>query len=190
MEKRKHKGLVGVVLFFSLLAFIAHGVAFGLPYWYRQSLSSSINLYGGLWQICAEISGTFTCTEMTPWDSDLSWYQRTCQGLTMGASLFTLIGVITLIVKMCKGSKPVCKSGLVASCFLFFIGGLMIGGATTVWALYQADTITENKSYAFWIECGAGGFFILSAILLALPIYAPESSVTPTTQQNQRWAKS
>ncbi|CAG2219114.1 unnamed protein product [Mytilus edulis] len=189
MEKRKHKGLVGVVLFFSLLAFIAHGVAFGLPYWYRQSLSS-VSAYGGLWQICYEISGTATCTELKPWDSDRSWYQKTCQGLATGATLFTLMGVITLIIKMCKGSKPVCKSGLVASCFLFVIGGLMIAGATTVWALYQTDIIKENKSYAFWVECGAGGLLILSAFLLALPIYAPETSVTPTTQQNQHWTKS
>ncbi|VDI36193.1 Hypothetical predicted protein [Mytilus galloprovincialis] len=181
MEKRKHKGLVCVVLFFSLLAFIAHGVAFGLPYWYRHSLSS-VSAYGGLWQICYEISGTATCTEMKPWDSALSWYQKTCQGLATGATLFTLIGMITLIVKMCKGSKPACKSGLVASCFSFFIGGLMIAGATTVWALYQTDIIKESKSHAFWIECGAGGLFILSAILLSLPIYGPESSVTPTTQ--------
>ncbi|VDI23423.1 Hypothetical predicted protein [Mytilus galloprovincialis] len=177
MEKRKHKGLVGVVLFFSLLAFIAHGVAFGVPYWYRQSLSS-VSAYGGLWQICYEISGTAT------------WYQITCQGLATGDTLFTLMGVITLIIKMCKGSKPVCKSGLVASCFLFVIGGLMIAGATTVWALYQTDIIKENKSYAFWVDCGAGGLLILSAFLLVLPIYAPETSVTPTTQQNQNWTKS
>ncbi|VDI10873.1 Hypothetical predicted protein [Mytilus galloprovincialis] len=171
MEKRKHK------------------VAFGVPYWYRQSLSS-VSAYGGLWQICYEISGTATCTELKPWDSDRSWYQKTCQGLATGATLFTLMGVITLIIKMCKGSKPVCKSGLVASCFLFVIGGLMIAGATTVWALYQTDIIKENKSYAFWVECGAGGLLILSAFLLALPIYAPETSVTPTTQQNQHWTKS
>lgn len=68
--------------------------------------------------------------------------------------------------------------------------GLMIAGATTVWALYQTDIIKENKSYAFWVECGAGGLLILSAFLLALPVYAPETSVTPTTQQNQHWTKS
>ncbi|XP_052093961.1 uncharacterized protein LOC127729997 isoform X2 [Mytilus californianus] len=183
MEKRKHKGLVGVVLFFSLLAFIAHGVAFGLPYWYRQSLSSSINLYGGLWQICAEISGTFTCTEMTPWDSDLSWYQRTCQGLAIGASLLTLIGIIILIVKQCKGSEPGWKRAYPVSRVLFFVGGTMIEGVTTVWATCQEDIIKENKSFAYWVECGAGVLFIVSAILLAIRMYAPSDPYrTPTAQ--------
>ncbi|CAC5389925.1 unnamed protein product [Mytilus coruscus] len=183
MERRKHKGLVVVGFLFSLLAFIAHGVASYLPYWYGKS-GKGYSVYGGLWQVCAKSSGDVKCTDVTtPWEDDLPWYQRTCQGLAMGASLLTLIGIIILIVKLCKGSEPGCKRAYPVSRVLFFVGGTMIEGVTTVWATCQEDIIKENKSYAFWIECGAGVLFIISAILLAIRMYAPSDPYkTPTAQ--------
>lgn len=50
-------------------------------------------------------------------------YERTCQGLAMGASLLTFIGVIILIVKLCKGKEPGCTSAYPVSRVLFFIAG-------------------------------------------------------------------
>ncbi|VDI44064.1 Hypothetical predicted protein [Mytilus galloprovincialis] len=106
----------------------------------------------------------------------------------MGASLLTFIGVIILIVKLCKGKEPGCASAYPVSRVLFFIGGLMIFGVTGVWSAYQIELIKENKMSAYWIEWSAGVLFIVSAILLAIRKYAPSdpyrnpTPVNPTTQ--------
>ncbi|CAC5426170.1 unnamed protein product [Mytilus coruscus] len=185
MERRKHKGLAVVGFLFSLTAFVAHGVASYLPYWYGQSVGDN-SVYGGLWQLCSKFSGKVTCSDITsPWEDDKPWYVKTCQGLAMGASLLTFIGVIIFIVKLCKGKEPGCTSAYPVSRVLFFIGGLMIFGVTGVWSAYQEDFIKENKSFAYWIEWSAGVLFIVSAILLAIRKYAPSDPYrNPTAQSN------
>lgn len=70
MERRKHKGLAVVGFLFSLTAFVAHGLASYLPYWYGQS-DGDDSYYGGLWQICSKRSGKVTCTKITSlWEDD------------------------------------------------------------------------------------------------------------------------
>ncbi|CAG2256004.1 unnamed protein product [Mytilus edulis] len=187
MERRKHRGLVVVGFLMSLIGFVAHGVASYLPYWYSQS-GAGYSYHGGLWQFCYKESDDddLTCKDVKNlWKDGVPWYQRACQGLAIGATLLTLIGIIIIIVKLCKGTEPGWKKAYPVSRVLFFVGGLMIFGVTGLWTGNHEKYVRENKSFAYWIEIGAGFLLIVSAILLAIRKYAPSDPYrTPTAQSH------
>ncbi|XP_063423457.1 uncharacterized protein LOC134707543 [Mytilus trossulus] len=182
MATRKHQGLLVAALCFSGLALLLHIIGFASPYWYSQELGS-ITVHMGLWKGCVGISGLLVCNDYSLWDSDLEYYHRLPQGLTTIALIFASIGCFSLVVKICKGSKPGFEKAYLVAKTTFGIADVFIAIALVIWSLFQTEAVRNNKGYSMYLEIFSAVLFFLSEVVLYLPINAPEPVVYPAMPQ-------